>query len=160
MTRIPVALFNDRTQAEPLLKRLIEAGHHPEIHDELHLERLWFVSKPEAGARLEVPTREYDQVCSLLREWDAGEGALLDAIRCPECKSFRVDYPQFTRKFLSPNLVGLIAETGLVEKDYYCEDCHYTWPKPSTRPERVRQHTAPYYFIEGIQPATSPQSQP
>jgi hypothetical protein len=64
----------------------------------------------------------------LVIAWDQ---ALNAAIRCPECKSLLVDYPQVTRKFFFTNLaIGLFAELGLVEKDYYCEACHYMWPKP------------------------------
>jgi hypothetical protein len=152
MNRTPVAHFNTRSHAEPLQKRLAEAGCQAEIHDELWLEKLWFVSRPVAGARIEVPVQQFERAHRLLLEWDAAERALRDAIRCPECKSLNVDYPQFTRKFLVPNLVmGMCAEMGLLEKDYYCMDCHYTWPKEGTRPSRARPHMAPYYFIEGVE---------
>jgi hypothetical protein len=86
----------------------------------------------------------------MLRDWDEAEG-LRDVIRCPECHSLRVDYPQFTRKSMIPNLaLGLASSVGMVEKEFYCEDCHYTWPKEGGRPHHVRQHMAPHYFIEGI----------
>lgn len=151
MTRIPVALFNDRARAEPVQKRLAESGIQAEIHDELRLEKLWFVSKPAAGVRIEVPANQFEETEQLLLKWDT-EGALRGAIRCPECKSLRVDYPQFTRKSMLTNLaMGLAAEAGLVEKEYYCEDCHYTWPKEGTKSPRDRPHMAPYYFIEGIE---------
>ena len=144
--------FNTRLQAEPLATRLAEAGCQAEIHDELWLEKLWFVSRPAAGARIEVSVQQFEQAHRLLLEWDAAEDILRDAIRCPECKSLNVDYPQFTRKFFAPNLVmGMFAEMGLVEKDYYCEDCHFTWPKEGTRPSRARPHMAPFYFIEGVE---------
>src|SRR4051812_2299857 len=120
MNRIAVAIFPNRAAAEPLQHRLVESGVQAEVHDELRLEKLWFVSKPQAGARLEVPAPQYERAHQLLLSWDAAEGALRRAIRCPECKSLRVDYPQFTRKSLLPNVVmGLSAAVGLVEKEYY-----------------------------------------
>jgi hypothetical protein len=62
-----------------------------------------------------------------------------------------VDYPQFTRKSLLTNVaMGLIAELRLVEREYYCEDCHFTWPKEGNKRSAERPHIAPYYFIEGI----------
>jgi hypothetical protein len=68
-----------------------------------------------------------------------------------------VEYPQYARHSLLTNLaMGLLAEVGLVEKDYYCEDCHYTWPKQGMRARRNRSHTAPYYFIEGVEQTTLP----
>jgi transposase-like protein len=102
--------------------------------------------------RLEVPSSQFEQAEQLLLDWDSTEGAMREAIRCPECKSLRVDYPQFTRKSLLTNLaVGLAAEVGVVEKQYYCQDCHFTWPREGTKPRRDRQHLAPYYFIEGVE---------
>src|SRR5260370_713983 len=79
-------------------------------------------------------------------------GGSREASRCPECKSLHVDYPQFTRKFFIPNLaMGFLAALGAVEKDYYCQDCHYIWPKEGTKPSALRPHMAPYYFIEGVE---------
>jgi hypothetical protein len=151
MNRIAVALFRRRAQADPIQQRLAQAGITAEIHDELHLEKLWFVSKKRAGARLEVAAEHSPQAEKLLREWDAAEGALRDAIRCPECKSLHVEYPQVAHHSLMTNLaLGLSAELGLVEKDYYCADCHYTWPKEDAPPHRARPHSAPYYFIEDV----------
>ena len=162
MNRIPVALFSSSAKAEPLKQRLIQAGIQAEVHEELRLEKLWFVSKNSAGARLDAPANQFERACQLLLDWDMAEGALRDAIRCPECKSLRVDYPQFTRKSFIPNLaMGLSTKIGLVEKEFYCQDCHYTWPKEGTRPRVARVHLAPYYFIEGVEQTTlKPQPQP
>jgi hypothetical protein len=153
MVRIPVALFSDRAKAESIQMRLSGAGVRAEIHDELRLEKLWFVSKKTGcGLRLEVPSNQFERAEQLLLDWDTAEGAMREAIRCPECKSLRVDYPQFTRKSLLTNLaVGLAAEVGVVEKQYYCQDCHFTWPRGGTKPRRDRPHLAPYYFIEGVE---------
>ena len=147
---MPVALFSRRATAEPIQQRLVASGIPAEIHDELRLEKLWFVSKP--GVRVEVPANQYERACKFLHDWDVAEGALRDAIWCPECKSLRVDYPQFTRKFLIPNLaLGLFAAMGALQKQFYCQDCHFTWPKEGTKTSRLRPNMAPYYFIEGVE---------
>jgi predicted Zn-ribbon and HTH transcriptional regulator len=157
MKRTRLALFNDRTQAEPVQQRLALAGITTEIHEELRLQRFWFVSKRAAGVRLEVAADQFERAEKLLLGWDAMDGILARAIRCPECHSLCVDYPQFAKNSLLTNLaVGLSAEVGLVEKDYYCEHCHYTWPKERTGPARTRQHMAPYYFIEGMEHPVPP----
>ena len=162
MTRMPVALFNERAKAEPLQNRLAASGIQAEIHDELRLEKLWLVSKPSAGVRLEVPANQFERAEQLLLDWDAAEGALREAIRCPECQSLRVDYPQFTRKSMLTNVaMGMAANLGLVEREYYCQDCHFTWPKEGTKPRRDRPNMAPHYFIEGIeQTRLAPPEQP
>jgi hypothetical protein len=149
---MPVALFSNRSKAEPVQKRLVANGIPAEIHGELRLEKLWFCSQPATGVRIETLADYYERACNLLYQWDAADGVLRDAIRCPECKSLRVDYPQFTRKFLIPNLaLGLFAALGAVEKQFYCEDCHFTWPKEGMKPRRERQHMGPYFFIEGVE---------
>jgi len=146
-----IALFNHRAKAEPIQSRLVEAGINAEIHDELRLEKLWLACKDDCGVRLEVPANQFERAEDLLVEWDTKEGALRDAIHCPECGSLRVEYPQYTRKSLLTNLaMGVAANVGLVEKDYYCEECHFTWPKEGTKPRRNRPNMAPYYFIEGV----------
>jgi hypothetical protein len=151
MNRIRLALFRDGAAAASLRDRLIRAGIPAEVHDELQLERLWFVSKAAAGARLEVPFEQWERTTQLLLEWDASVGVLRDAIRCPECRSLRVEFPQVTRKSFLTNLaIGLMAELRLVERQYYCEDCHCMWPRQRTKPGRQRAHLAPNYFVEGV----------
>jgi hypothetical protein len=152
MNRIPIALFNDCARAEPIQRRLVQAGIAAELHDELRFEKLWFVGKPDCGVRIEVPAGQFERAEQKLVEWDASEGALRDAIHCPECKSLRVYYPQFTRKSMLTNLaMGVVANVGLMDKEYYCEDCHFTWPKEGVKPRRDRPHMSPYYFIEGVE---------
>ena len=154
MNRIRLALFRDGAAAEPARSALVEAGVHAEIHDELQVERLWFVSKSAAGARLEVPVKQLERSIEMLLERDATEGFLRQAIRCPECRSLRIDFPQFTRKSFFTNLaMGLMAELHLVEREYYCEDCHCMW-SPQGKRRRERHHLAPNYFVEGIEPLT------
>ena len=151
MNRIRLALFRDRSAADKLRDGLVKAGIRAEVHDDLQLERLWFVSKSAAGARLEVPFQQREQATMLLLEWDVSAGVLREAIRCPECGSLRVDYPQVTRKSLLTNLaIGLLAELRLVERQYYCEECHCMWPGPGARPPRQRAHLAPNYFVEDV----------
>jgi mono/diheme cytochrome c family protein len=149
MNRVRIALFNDRAAAEPIQQRLLIEGIPAEIHDAPWLAKFWFVSALSGGVRIEVPARLSEKAIQLLLIWDAEEGALRAAISCPECHSLRVEYPQVTQHFIFPNLViGLLAGLGLVEKDYYCEACHYMWPKPRAKAQRVRARLAPNYFNE------------
>ena len=159
MNRIRIALFNNRDVAEAIRDRLMQAGIPAECHDEVWLARLWFASKAMAGVRLEVPAQSQERSTSLLHEWDSQHGLMSDAIRCPECKSFRVDYPQFTQKSCLTNLaMGLIAELRLIEREYYCEDCHCMWSRPRTKPRRNRPHLAPDYLLESSPSEGTPET--
>jgi hypothetical protein len=152
MNRIPVALFRNRADAEPVEQRLRRAGFNTQVVECPPLTRLWFVGHPCGGTRVEVPPNEFEPAEQMLLDWDAAEGSVGPAIRCPECRSFRIEYPQYARHSLLTNLaMGLLAEFHIIERDYYCEDCHYAWPKEGTRARRDRPNLAPYYFIEGVE---------
>ena len=152
MNRISIATFNRRADAEPLAQCLNENGIPAEIHDDLMLGRLWFASRDTAGVRVEVPAQRFERAYNRALECDDTQRLLRGAIRCPECNSLRVVFPQFTKRSFIPNIiVGALAAIGRVEKEYYCEDCHFTWPREGHKQSKARPHTAPYYFIEGVE---------
>jgi hypothetical protein len=147
MNTISIAIFNHRSDAEPLQRRLSEAGVSASVRDCLRMK----------GARIEVPASQFERAYQLLLDWDK-EGALRGAIRCPDCGSLRIEYPQYTHKSTLPNLlIGFCANIGAMPKEFYCHDCHFTWPKEGTKPSRARPHMAPYYFIEGIPQTPRPE---
>jgi hypothetical protein len=149
--RVPIVTLNNRAKAGPIQRCLVRAGIVAEIDDEL-FDKLWFVSKEEADVRIDVPVDQAERAEQLLLEWDAAEGILRDAIRCPECRSLQVHYPQFAHRSLVPNLVmGFLAKIGLIEKEYYCDNCHYTWPKDGTKRSILDPERKPYRFVDGIE---------
>jgi hypothetical protein len=152
MNKIPVALYGDRAKAQSLERRLVEAGFDATLNDNPRLRTLWFVSRGKGDVRIEVPSEQFARAENCLLDWDAAEGALDGAIRCPECSSLRVQYPQFAQNSLLTNLaIGVLTELRAIEKHYYCEDCHFTWPREGYRARRNRPHSAPFYFIEGVE---------
>jgi transposase-like protein len=158
MNRYPVALFPSSAKAEPIKQQLRSSGFAAEAHDEGWLPAFWFVNAHKCGVQLDVPAHQFERAEQFLLDLDAREHALTEAIRCPECGSFRVLYPQFARHSILTNLaLGVAAQFGLVEKHFYCEDCHFTWPREGTRSSRIRPHQAPYYFIEGIEQTRQPE---
>lgn len=153
-----IATFNSPEQAEPLKQQLEQAHIHAEIEDETMMERLWFVAHPLASIRVKVPVEDYENAQKLMRVWDTENGVLQNAIRCPECGSSRIEYPQYTKNSVLPNVLGgVLSGLGLLEREFYCRDCQYTWPRKGSKPSRARPHQAPYYFIEGI--AQKPQGE-
>jgi hypothetical protein len=149
MKRMTAALFPNHASAEPLRQRLADSGIHAGIYDKLRLEKLWFVSRNESGVRLEVPADEFERAENTLLALK-DEPLTREAIRCPECGSFRIQYPQVTHKSILTNLfMGLAAQMRLLECNYYCEECHCTWPHHPVL-HRARPHSAPNYFIEGV----------
>lgn len=134
MKDMTVASFEEREKAEHLRERLEKAGITCEVFDESKLQKYWFLSKPHAAVKLRVEARDFDKARELLSGLDRIEDALHDAVRCPQCGSSRVEYPQFTRKFVTPTFVEIFCFLHLMEKEFYCEDCQFTWPDHPVKP--------------------------
>ena len=156
MSRMRVALFENRAQAESIRLRLVQAGIHADVYNESALAKLWFVPRRQTGIRLEVSAKDAERAQRILARWDAERERLKGAVHCPECRSMHVQYPQYAEKSLLTNLaMGLLAEFRLVEREYYCEDCHCMWAKPAAKAGRLRAHMAPNYFLEEFRESTS-----
>jgi hypothetical protein len=137
MEPVTVATFNELEEAEPLRQRLAQAGVPAQIHDERRLQRFFFLSRPLAGVRLRVDKKDYTRAENLLNECDKASGILHDAIRCPECGSSRIEYPQFSRRFTWGGIAAVFAALGFFEKKFFCKHCQYTWPtKLKVEPRR------------------------
>jgi hypothetical protein len=131
------ATFNEPEEARPLCERLEAMGIHAEVKDERNLQKYWFMAEPLAGVHLRVDRHDYERAHQLLTNWDAADGALKHAIHCPECGSSRIEFPQFTRKFISPSFYAVLCKLRLFEKKFYCEECHLTWPLSEKLPPRL-----------------------
>src|SRR5580765_3599822 len=131
MKRVPLATFHEVEPAEQLQTRLQQAGIDAILHDDSKLQRLWLVSEPLASIHVEVAQPDFLVARELVQDWQTNQGVLDRAVRCPACHSARVEYPQLTRKFVTPSLGGLLMAVGLVPRKFYCLDCHCTWPTTS-----------------------------
>ncbi len=143
MKTILLATFHKAEPAEVLKNRLHQAGMRALHRDESKLQRWGFMTSPAATHKVYVQVDDFvhvgafEKACQLVEQWDKTDHVLDGAIRCPQCGSTRVEYPQFTRRFVTPMLVELFVSIGLFPKAYYCENCQYTWPK-DMKPEPVR----------------------
>ena len=129
MNMVTVATFNEPSKAEPLKQKLEKTGIHAEICDESKYEWFWFVTRPLAGIRLKVHKKDFEKARQWIREWDRAEGVLRDAVRCPQCGDSRIEYPQLTRKFITPSIASVLFALRIFQKEFYCQDCHFTWSK-------------------------------
>ena len=127
MRSVTLATFNDREHAEPVVKRLQQAGFHATIHDETAWQKRHMAERL-ASVKVQVEEKEHENAKTQLKEWDAKEHLLEQAICCPECGSPDVDYPQVTRKFVLPALHAFLYRLKLAEKEFYCNTCQATWP--------------------------------
>jgi len=116
---------------------LEQAGIPAVIYDERKLQRAFLSRESLAGIRLRVDRKDFERARALVWEWEKRDKVLKDAIHCPECRSSRVQFPQFTRKFVLPNFGALLCAVGLMEWKFYCQDCQYTWPRRQSVPPNL-----------------------
>ena len=132
-----VATFSDIEKAEAVKGRLVEAGIPAEVYDESKLQKFWFLSKPLAGEKVVVDAKDFDKACAVLQSADALEHVLQGEVRCPQCGSANIEYPQFTRKFMTTTLVEVLCFLHIIDKGFYCQGCHHTWPVSSVLDQKT-----------------------
>src|SRR5207249_186481 len=125
MNMVTVATFNEPSKAEPLKQKLEKAGIHAEICDESRYEWVWFVTKPIAGIRLKVHKRDFEKARQRIREWDAGEGILRDAVRCPQGSSEVSGLKFSRRKRLRTLRGGKLMKLLLAASTIYLRDATF-----------------------------------
>ena len=125
---VTIATFNEPAKAKYLKERFQRAGLKADIHNEGHLQQVAFMSRPQANVKVQVDDDDFERAQSLMVEWEASDPDIASAIiRCPQCGSSRIEYPQLTRKAITPAMASVLFALKIFPKEFYCEDCHFTW---------------------------------
>ena len=131
---VTIATFNEPAKAKNLKARLQQAGLHADVHNESHLQQVAFMSRPQANAKVMVEDEDFDRAQQLMVEWETSDPDIGAAIiRCPQCGSSRIEYPQLTRKAITPAMESVLFALRIFPKEFYCEDCHFTWSNEEER---------------------------
>jgi transposase-like protein len=125
---VTIATFNEAAKARQLKRRFQDSGLKADVHNEAPLQEFGFMSKPQANAKVMVDDNDFERAQSLMVEWEATDPDISAAlVRCQQCNSSNIEYPQMTRKFLTPALVAVLCAAKIIPKEFYCQDCHFTW---------------------------------
>lgn len=124
---VTIATFDEQDKARHLRERLQQAGVRADILGDGALQRVAFMSKPHANVKVKVEEADFESAQKLMREWEAHDPEIGSALRCPQCGSSEIEYPQLTRKFLTPALASVLFALKLFQKEFYCHACHFTW---------------------------------
>ena len=150
---VTIATFHEPTKAKRLKERFQQAGIKADIHNESQLQTMAFMSKPQANAKVEVEDDEFERAQQLMVEWEASDPDIASAlVRCPQCSSSNIEYPQLTRKAITPALAGILFALRIFPKEFYCQDCHYTWSNEEQRTLARLWHK----FFPGAEPNRKP----
>lgn len=124
-----VAVFKHESDARALENRLRQQGFEVRTRNDTKLQLFWFLAPPRATFRVQVGAKAAHAVCEFM-ETEPSAGLLARrAIHCPACQSLKIQYPQMTRRFITPTLLldlGIIFH--IIDHQAYCEECHYSWP--------------------------------
>jgi hypothetical protein len=119
-----IASFDRAEPAQVVAARLRETCFQAAVVDTSG-EEFWSLCglRPRGHFKVMVPLQQAERAMSWLREFDAADQLLATAVRCPQCGSTRVEYPQLSqRQPLFP------AGSDVGEHDYHCERCNRVWP--------------------------------
>src|ERR1700738_3199503 len=131
---VTIPTFHEPAKARQLKDRFQQSGLKADIHNEGHLQQVAFMSKPHASVKVQVDDNDFEKAQSLMVAWEASDPDIAAAIiRCPQCGSSRIEYPQMTHKFMTPAVVGVLCALKIIPKEFYCEDCHFTWTNEEER---------------------------
>jgi len=131
---VTIATFNEPAKAKQIKQRFQQAGVRADTHNEAPLQQVGFMSRPQANAKVMVDDDEFERAQALMIEWEANDAEIAAAIvRCPQCGSPQIEYPQMTRKFITPAMVALLCALRIIPKEFYCQDCHFTWSNEEER---------------------------
>lgn len=123
---VTIATYNEPAKAKRLKEKFRAAGVKADVHNDANLQTYAFMSKPKANAHVMVDEKDFSRAQELMVEWETADPDIA-ALRCPQCNSTRIHYPQMSRKFLTTGMAAILLALKVFPKEYYCEDCHFTW---------------------------------
>ena len=122
-----IAAFEKQQDAEALAGYLQQKNIHTTLVD-------LTVSMPGnalpadfAKYQVRAPEPDAPAAVQATSHTDDGIQLMKPAIRCPECGSVRVQYPEFPRNFVVPFLFRLLVKSGAVRGSYACLTCKHEW---------------------------------
>jgi len=124
----PIISFDEMPPAEAVMFALREKGIGAYTISESSEQMLRMLNfHPRAHCRVWVQENDMEKASQYLE----GELSSLTSLaaRCPDCGSYLVEFPQFSRNTIVGTLpVAAAAALGIVSREYYCSACHFTWP--------------------------------
>jgi hypothetical protein len=144
-TWVNVALFENPADSRAVESFLEQKRIEARTYNDKVLQLLLFLCPPRLTYRLQVRRGSFKVATDLLTV--NPPGPLAKAIHCPSCGSLRVNYPQMTRKFLTPTiLLHLAIIFRIIDHQCYCEACHLMWSLPKNEPvaEAAKPETSSY----------------
>lgn len=131
---VNLAVFESQSDAQKLEQFLQARRFEARTYNDRWLQLFLFLCPPQATYRTQVRLDDLHPAQDLLDTDPAAAPLTQRAFHCPSCESLRVQYPQMTRRFLTPTILlnlGIIFR--IIEHEAYCEHCQQIWHLPKPR---------------------------
>jgi hypothetical protein len=142
---VAIAAYDYQPPAQALVRELSARGIEAGLQNETAEQALkYFAGHAHAQFRVTVPPEKMEQALEEfarippLPAEQAEACPVTQVIRCPDCGSTRVEFPQFSRNTIVGALPAMAAAVGLVDQEFFCQSCHFTW-KPLPAPHAPAQ---------------------
>jgi predicted Zn-ribbon and HTH transcriptional regulator len=142
---VTIATF-DKPSDAAAFRQFLAVEDIPSIaEDERLIQRLLLLSSPKAGIHIKVSPAMVMRAEACLAKWETPSRK---AVRCPRCKSSRVEYPQLPRNFILSSLFEHLAMLlGFEKRSYRCKHCETLWRRSSrnsaSKDEHLRHTNSP-----------------
>lgn len=123
-----VAAYEKKEDAEKMHQFLVSKGLKAMLVD-LTVQQAENAIPPDF-ARYQVQVPEADEKAADESALSSDEGILLlqSAIKCPECGSLRIVYPNIPRNFLVSAVMRVMVKMHVLDGQYLCMSCQHEWP--------------------------------
>jgi hypothetical protein len=112
-----------------------------DLHNEANLQTYAFMSKPKANAQVMVEEEDFARAQELMVQWEAADPDIA-ALRCPQCNSPRIQYPQLTRKFLTTGMAAILLALKFSRRN--------TTARIAISPGRTKSERPRYRFWDAL----------
>jgi hypothetical protein len=102
------ATFSDWDDAEAVKLTLEKSGIRAAVKDSSRFQKYVLFSKPLACDKVLVEEGDFAKARQLLEAADKRDHLLRNELRCIQCGSAEVDYPQFARRFMTTIFFGVL----------------------------------------------------
>ena len=139
-----IAAFDDEESAKALAKRMSDDGVEAISNSDSAEQLMMFYNPhPRAQHHVLVSGQNLEMALQWLSRLDANDPVMASAIRCPDCGSTRIEFPQFSRKTIVGSLPSIGAALGLIKRQFYCTACHFTWGPGQAGPDETAPESVP-----------------
>lgn len=123
-----IAAYEKKEDAENMHRYLV-SKNVPAAFVDLTVQEAENAIPPEfARYQVQVPENDEKAAEQAVHGSEEGIQLLQPAVKCPECGSLRIIYPNIPRNFLVSAVMRVMVKMHVLDGQYLCMSCQHEWP--------------------------------